>query len=63
MDEIREIFVKIREAAENMDVDILDEMSEKLDGYSFEGELAQKIEEVKTMIFNFDVENLAVYEI
>ncbi len=57
-DEIAEIFSQIRCAAENMDVDILDEMSEMLDEYSFEGALADKVEMVKMWILNFEIEKL-----
>ncbi len=57
-DEILEIFECIRNGAEEMDVDILDEMSAKLDEYSFEGDMAQKIQDIKTCIFNFEIEKL-----
>ncbi len=57
-DAILEIFESIRDAADNMDVDTLDEMSRKLDEFSFEGSLAEKVEKVKNDIFNFNVENL-----
>lgn len=63
MQEIVEIFDTIREAAENMDVDTLDEMSRKLDEYNFEGVTAEKIDEVKKLIFNFEVEKLVNYEL
>ncbi len=57
-EEILEIFEGIRNAAKMMDVDTLDELSHKLDGYSFEGERAEYIEQVKKSIFNFEVEKL-----
>ena len=57
-DAILEIFESIRDAADNMDVDTLDEMSRKLDEFSFDGSLAEKVEKVKNDIFNFNVENL-----
>ena len=63
MPEIVEIFDTIHKAAENMDVDTLDEMSRKLDEYNFEGSTAEKIDEVKKLIFNFEVEKLVNYEL
>ena len=57
-DEILDIFKKIREAASEMDVDILDEMSKKLDEYHFIGEKADKIEQIKSDIFDFKIEKL-----
>lgn len=60
--EIAEIYSQIRSAAEDMDVDRLDELSEKLDGYHFEGEDAEKAESVKAMILGFEVEKLMVLE-
>jgi len=56
--EISEIFEQIRAAAEEMDVDKLDELSAKLDGYSFSDERSAKIEEVKGYILNFEIEKL-----
>ncbi len=57
-EEILGIFEEIRNAADMMDVDVLDEMSKRLDEFIFEGEAAVKIEEVKSAIFNFEVEKL-----
>ena len=57
-DEILEIFENIRNAAKLMDVDALDEMSKKLDEYSFDGDAAEQIEQIKKSIFNFEVEKL-----
>ena len=57
-EEILEIFENIRNAAKLMDVDALDEMSKKLDEYSFDGDAAEQIEQVKKSIFNFEVEKL-----
>ncbi len=57
-EEILEIFGNIRNAAKLMDVDALDEMSKKLDEYSFDGDAADQIEQVKKSIFNFEVEKL-----
>lgn len=61
-DEIEAIFAKIRSGAEDMDIDVLDAMSTKLDEYMFSDELNEEIERVKTDIFNFEVEKLRVYE-
>ena len=63
MDEISEIFAQIRYGAENMDVDVLDEMSKMLDEYRFESPLAEKIEVIKMHILNFEVEKLTDIEI
>lgn len=57
-EEILEIFENIRNAAKMMDVDALDEMSKRLDEYSFDGDAAEQIEQVKKSIFNFEVEKL-----
>lgn len=57
-DEILAIFEEIRNGAEEMDVDILDEMSAKLDEYSFEGDMDEKIQQIKANIFNFEIEKL-----
>ena len=58
MDEIDEIFTQIRYGAENMDVDVLDEMSRLLDEYRFESPLSEKIEMVKMWILNFELDKL-----
>ncbi|MBQ3161178.1 MAG: response regulator [Oscillospiraceae bacterium] len=58
-DAILEIFENIRNAADDMDVDALDEMSRKLDEFRFDGASAEIVERVKNDIFNFNVENLA----
>lgn len=60
-EELEEIFVKINDAAIDMDVDTLDEMSAKLDGYSFSEEAAKKIDEIQSAILDFDVEKLSEY--
>ncbi len=57
-EEILEIFENIRNAADNMDVDILDEMSRRLDEFVFEDAESEKIEQVKADIFNFDIDKL-----
>ena len=56
---IREIFEKIRKAAAVLDVDVLDELSARLDSYSYEDEETKaKIEAVRTAIFNFETDKL-----
>ena len=57
-EEIAEIYAEIRLAAEDMDVDRLDALSERLDGYRFEGEDAEKAESVRAMILGFEIEKL-----
>ncbi len=57
-EEIAAIYSEIRAAAEDMDVDRLDALSERLDGYSFEGDAAEKAESVKAMIQGFEIEKL-----
>lgn len=59
MDEIQEIFTQIHYGAENMDVDVLDEMSKLLDEYSFEKPLSDKIEMVKMWILGFELDKLS----
>lgn len=58
MEEISEIFSQIRFGAENMDVDVLDEMSKLLDEYHFDEPLSDKVEMVKMWILNFEIEKL-----
>lgn len=52
------IFAQIRDAARELDIDTLDEMSAVLDKYTFEGERAEKVKKIKGYICNFDVEKL-----
>ncbi len=58
MNEIQQIFQYIREAATELDVDTLDYMSERLDDYVFDEEKKNKIQQIKSSIFNFEVEKL-----
>ncbi len=58
MAEIEEIFAQIRTAAEEMDVDVLDDMSSRLNQYSFESPQAEQIESIRASILNFEVEKL-----
>lgn len=57
-EEIAEIYSEIRLAAEDMDVDRLDALSERLDGYQFDGAEAERAESVKAMILGFEIEKL-----
>ena len=41
-----------------MDVDKLDALSSELDGYSINGTDAEKVKQIKDMIFNFEIEGL-----
>ncbi len=61
-DDIAEIYSEIRAAAEDMDVDRLDALSDRLDGYRFEGADAEKAENVKAMILGFEIEKLMILE-
>lgn len=62
-EEITQILLGIKVAAEDMDVDTLDEAMKKLEEYQFEAEQAEVIDKVKTAIFNLDVEFLQEIEI
>lgn len=57
---VAEIYAEIRLAAEDMDVDRLDALSERLDGYQFDGADAEKAESVKAMILGFEIEKLMI---
>ena len=56
--EIADIIERIHEAADEMDVDKLDELSAELENYAFSGDEADKAEKIKTAIFSFDLEML-----
>ncbi len=55
---IAEILAAIENAASEMDVDALDDLSKQLDEYCFNGEQAEKIEQIKNHILNFEIEML-----
>lgn len=57
-DEIQALYSDIRAAAEDMDVDRLDDIADKLDGYVFTGDRAAEVERIKSMILNFEIEKL-----
>ena len=54
-EQVEEIFLKIKEAAEDMDIDALDEALAKLEEYKFEGEQAESFEKIKEAVINLDV--------
>ena len=58
IDEIEALFEKLRVAADDMDVDMLDDIAQQLDEYSFEAEKAEMINDIKLAILNFEVEKL-----
>ena len=57
-EQVKEIFKDIKTAAEEMDIDALDECLEKLEEYKFEGEQLEIFEQIKKAIINFDVDFL-----
>lgn len=57
-EEIHEIYKEIKTAAEDMDIDALDELLLRLEEYEFENEQAKAVEEIKQAIVNFNVEFL-----
>ena len=54
-EQVEEIFLKIKEAAEDMDIDALDGALAKLEEYKFEGEQAESFEKIKEAVINLDV--------
>ena len=54
-EQVSEIFHKIKEAAEEMDIDALDGALVKLEEYKFEGAQAERFDQIKEAIINFDV--------
>jgi CheY-like chemotaxis protein len=56
---VRKTVEEIRKAATVLDVDALDELSAKLDSFSYEDdETKKKIEAIRTAIFNFETDKL-----
>ena len=53
--QIEEIFHNIKHAAENMDINALDEALTTLEEYRFEGAQAETFEQIKEAVINFDV--------
>ncbi len=54
-EQVEEIFYKIKEAAEDMDIDDLDGALAKLEEYKFEGAQVENFEKIKEAVINFDV--------
>ena len=54
-EQVETIFHSIKEAAEDMDIDALDEALAKLEEYKFEGAQAERFAQIKEAIINFDV--------
>lgn len=56
--EVQELLRRLREAAEDMDIDALDEIMGRLDGYEFPSEYDEKMQKIRLAVMNFDVEYL-----
>ena len=54
-DQVEEILHTIKKAAEDMDIDALDESLEKLAEFKFEGEQVEQFEQIKEAIINLDI--------
>ena len=54
-EQVEEIFRKIKEAAEDIDIDALDGALAELEEYKFEGEQAESFEKIKEAVINLDV--------
>lgn len=54
-DQVEEILHTIKKAAEDMDIDTLDESLEKLAEFKFEGEQVEQFEQIKEAIINLDI--------
>ncbi len=61
--ELAEIYSDIRAAAQQMDVDKLDALSARLDEYSFPEEEEEHVGQIKSMILNFQLEELLADEL
>ncbi len=57
-EEMKGLFAKLREAAEEMDIDALDSVMEKINGFVFPSEYEEKLEKIRLAALNFDVEFL-----
>jgi len=57
-EEIKEILRAVKVAAEDMDIDALDELLKQLEKYQFDDEQAEFMSNIKMAIINFDVEFL-----
>ncbi len=57
-EEVQQLLRKLREAAEEMDIDALDEIMKQLDGYCFPAEYEEKVQKIRLAVMNFDVDYL-----
>lgn len=61
--EVEEIFTRIRSAAEDMDVDALDSLSAELERYAFSAEMSEKVEDIRSLILDFRIEEILEHEL
>lgn len=57
-EEVTKLFTKLRLAAEEMDIDALDAIMKQIDAYAFPEEYAEKLQEIRRAVTNFDVDYL-----
>lgn len=57
-EEITALFQSLREAAEGMDIDALDEIMMRIDNYVFAPEYEEKLQQIRQAVMNFDVDYL-----
>lgn len=56
--EIQELFSQLRDAAEEMDIDALDAIMSRIDGYAFSPEYDEKLQQIRLAVMNFDIDYL-----
>ncbi len=56
--EIQKLLRRLREAAEDMDIDALDEIMGQIDSYEFPAQYDEKVQKIRLAVMNFDVEYL-----
>lgn len=54
-EEVQELFGRLRQAAEDMDIDELDAVMQQLDGYVFPEQYDEKMQQIRLAVMNFDV--------
>ncbi len=54
--EIKELFARLREAAQEMDIDLLDDIMKEIDGYWFGPEYEEQLQKLRLAVMNFDIE-------
>ena len=57
-EEIQELFLQLRDAAEEMDIDALDAIMNRIDGYAFPPEYDEKLQQIRLAVMNFDIDYL-----